>query len=147
MGIAERQIMSICKEISLPAKIENLDSLKDFVASCLGACDFDKRGILHMEVAAEEVFVNICSYAYPNTNGTVLVYFSMNELNNTAEIKFVDTGISFNPLEMELPDLSVSLLDREEGGLGIFLTGKMVSSIYYKREDGRNILVLKKSRN
>ena len=135
------------KNITVLAKIENLDSVKDFISSSLKSCGFDNRNILQMEVASEEIFVNICRYAYLDKEGEVSVSFVMDEIQNTADIKFIDTGYPFNPLLKEQPNFSIPLHEREEGGLGIFLATKMVSSLDYIRENEQNILIVRKNKS
>jgi anti-sigma regulatory factor (Ser/Thr protein kinase) len=63
----------------------------------------------------------------------------------TVTITFVDHGIPYDPLAKEDPDLSLSAEDREIGGLGIFMTKKLMDDVSYDYIDGRNILTLKKN--
>ena len=42
--------------------------------------------------------------------------------NKRLTIVITDTGISFNPLERQEPDLTLSLEERPTGGLGIYLS-------------------------
>ena len=60
-------------------------------------------------------------------------------------ITFTDTGVAYDPLAAKEPDLAAPLEERQLGGLGIFLVRKFMDSIEYRREDEKNILVLKKN--
>ncbi|MBR2853250.1 MAG: ATP-binding protein, partial [Clostridia bacterium] len=51
---------------------------------------------------------------------------------------------SFNPLEKDEPDTGLSAEEREIGGLGIFLVRKTMDSMEYRRENGFNILTIRK---
>ncbi|WP_288716113.1 ATP-binding protein, partial [uncultured Treponema sp.] len=42
------------------------------------------------------------------------------------------------------PDITLSVEEREIGGLGIFLTKKYMDSVLYERKDNRNVLTIKK---
>jgi anti-sigma regulatory factor (Ser/Thr protein kinase) len=60
-------------------------------------------------------------------------------------IIFCDSGIAFDPLAISEPDTSSALSERKIGGLGMFMVKKMMDSVDYCREDGKNILILTKS--
>jgi serine/threonine-protein kinase RsbW len=55
-----------------------------------------------------------------------------------------DDGLAFNPLEMLAPDTKQPLEERPVGGLGIHLVRTLMDEVAYRRQNGRNLLVLKK---
>lgn len=95
-----------------------------------------------ISVVVEEIFVNIASYAYPNKEGDATVTVDFN--NDDVFITFEDSGIGFNPLEREDPDITLSAEERDIGGLGIFMVKKTMDDVTYSREDGKNVLTIKK---
>jgi serine/threonine-protein kinase RsbW len=60
----------------------------------------------------------------------------------TAEVE--DDGRAFNPLEAAAPNLDASIDERPIGGLGIHLVRSVMTSVEYRRQDGRNVLTMKK---
>ena len=52
------------KELTVEAKLENLDEVLGFVDGCLEEMDCSMKTQLQIDVAVEEIFVNIASYAY-----------------------------------------------------------------------------------
>lgn len=98
-----------------------------------------------IELAVEEIFVNIAHYAYGGKNGQVKVTTKVQENPKRLCIEFIDGGIQFNPLEKPDPDISLKAEDREIGGLGIFLTKKFMDKIEYRYENGNNILTIEKN--
>ena len=50
-----------------------------------------------------------------------------------------------DPLAKEDPDIRLSADEREIGGLGIFMTKKIMDDVTYAYKDGQNILTLKKN--
>lgn len=62
-------------------------------------------------------------------------------------ITFVDHGVPYDPLAKEDPNVSLPAQDREIGGLGIFMTKRLMDEVKYEYRDGRNILTLKKGLN
>lgn len=98
-----------------------------------------------IELAVEEIFVNIAHYAYEGKNGQVKVRTKVLENPKRLCIEFIDGGIQFNPLEKPDPNISLKAEDREIGGLGIFLTKKFMDKIEYRYENGNNILTIEKN--
>ena len=55
-----------------------------------------------------------------------------------------DDGIPFNPLNQRSPDTSLSIGEREIGGLGIHLVKSMADECSYTRKIDRNVLSIMK---
>ncbi len=134
-------------ELVIDAEPENLKQVQDFIDEHLDAAGCAPKERMQIQIAAEEIFVNIASYAYAPAKGkaTVCVEVSNNPLVIT--LTFIDNGFPFNPILRENPDISATAADRDIGGLGIFMTKKFMDDIYYEFKDGKNILRLKKDLN
>jgi len=130
------------KEINIEAKLENLDRAMDFINSGLDKNNFSSTVLNEIDIAVEEIFINIANYAYGHEGGNVNISVSSEE---KTVIKFEDTGKPYNPLEQEDPNLEKSPKEREIGGLGIFLVKKIMDNVEYYRMDGKNILILTKN--
>ena len=59
-------------------------------------------------------------------------------------ITFVDCGVPYDPLAKEDPDVTLSINDREIGGLGIFMVKKSMDDMIYAYENGQNVLTIRK---
>jgi len=128
-------------EIKSEAKIEHLERLIDFVAGHAEMAGFTVNRINEIELAAEEVLVNIFQYAYPGTDGDVVIDCrSEDDVGLILEI--LDNGIPFNILEVPDPDVTAAISDREVGGLGVFFIKEMVDEARYRRKGNSNILTL-----
>ena len=92
----------------------------------------------------EEIFINIASYAYAPDKGRATVRVEVSGEPVSVTITFIDHGIPYDPLSRQDPDVTKSAEDREIGGLGIFLTRKIMDDLSYEYRDGKNILTLKK---
>ena len=99
---------------------------------------------MQIDVAVEEIFVNIASYAYEGKDGQAEIRFDFRAEDSTAVITFIDQGAPFDPLAKEDPDTGLSAEERQIGGLGIFIVKKSMDKVLYKYEDGCNILTLEK---
>jgi anti-sigma regulatory factor (Ser/Thr protein kinase) len=135
--------LTLNREVVLPASLKDLERLQNWVEEALeeAGCGGPVAG--RIGVAVEEVFVNIAKYAYNGQAGeaTVRLQLEMPWL----VMEFEDQGKPFNPLNFPPPDTSASLEDRPVGGLGIFLTVKMMDRVSYRRQGGKNCLTLWKN--
>jgi anti-sigma regulatory factor (Ser/Thr protein kinase) len=138
-----RIFLILNREVVLPASLEDLERLQAWVEDALEEADCDRRIAGRIGVAVEEVFVNIAKYAYGGKSGDATVRLQVERPWMVME--FEDWGKPFNPLDFPQPDVSVSLEDRPVGGLGIFLTVKMMDKVSYRRLDGKNCLSLWKN--
>ncbi len=124
---------------------ENMGPVNDFVHSMLpGDCSVDVLNKL--DVAVEEVYINIAHYAYTPGTGTVEISCLLERDAGVPRITIClkDSGKPFNPLAREDPDITLAAEDRDIGGLGIFLTKKFMDSVTYEYTDGHNILTMSK---
>lgn len=131
-------------KITVDAVVENLPQVIDFATEHLEERDCPMKTSMQMELVIEEIFVNICNYAYNPEVGSAT--FCMEFEDNPAAVlmTFIDNGKPYNPLEKSDPDTTLDIDEREIGGLGIFLVKKNVDEIAYNYADGKNILTMKK---
>ena len=143
----EREDVSVLDpdELDVEAVEDNLQEVKDFVESKLETADCSPKTSFHIEIALEEIFINIARYAYAPGNGRVTVRAELSDEPSAVTITFIDHGIPYDPLAKEDPDLTIPAEDRPVGGLGIFLTKKTMDEVSYEYKDGQNILTLKKN--
>ena len=131
------------EEQSLKVKAEdgNLREVLDFLDSALEAYGCPMKIQMQLEIAVEEIFVNIAHYAYPNEVRDAEVSIAVLD-GGTARITFSDSGIPYDPLAKPDPDVRLSAEDRPIGGLGIYMVKKSVDDLRYEYRDGKNILRL-----
>ena len=132
------------KEITVKAVRENLAEVLSFIEAELEQADCPIKAQMQTGVAAEEIFVNIASYAYPDGAGSATVRMEITGEPKTAVITFIDSGIPYDPLAKPDPDVTLSAEERGIGGLGIFMTKKLMDEVTYAYKGGHNILTLKK---
>ncbi len=127
--------------LELAAEEENLPQLLEFMRTRIHDGGFDDGTAGKLELAVEEMLVNVVHYAYPESSGTVSIAAGGNDAGAFV-IEISDRGIPFDPLAAPEADTSASIEDRAIGGLGIYFMRKVVHDVRYRREDGRNILTL-----
>ena len=131
-------------ELIVEAKLDNLAQVLQFVDSRLEEEDCPIGVQMKIDVAVEELFVNIASYAYAPGSGSATVRMDVEEDPKTVVITFVDCGVPYDPLAKEDPDVTLSINDREIGGLGIFMVKKSMDDMNYAYENGQNVLTIRK---
>ncbi|MCR4584491.1 MAG: ATP-binding protein [Lachnospiraceae bacterium] len=128
------------QELEIEAKDENLDTVLDMVNGQMEEMGFLPKTMIRMAVAVEEIFVNISHYAYGDKTGSAKIIVESSEEPKGVFITFIDSGIPYDPLEKEDPDITLSAEERQIGGLGIYMVKQTVDDIVYRYEDGKNIL-------
>ena len=139
------RMTEIKREIRLRAKRSQLNELLDRLDTDLRASGCPVEKIEEIRICVEEMFVNIASYAYPDTSGEVTIKERICENSPQEKILFLvfmDKGIPFNPLEHGTPDISLPEQERRIGGLGIYMVKNMTDRIGYEYQDGINCLHL-----
>ena len=131
-------------EINLPAKIENITAAQDFLHEHIDkfGCPFGL--VMQLEIAIEEIFTNISSYAYGDDTGMAIVGIETTDDPPSVSITFTDSGTPYDPLKKEDPDITLGIEDRPIGGLGIFMVKETMDDMSYEYKDGKNILTIKK---
>ena len=128
--------------LTVPAKTQYLDQVNELVSDFLKKRSATPKQVNQMLLAVEEVFVNVCSYAYRGGDGDVQI--RLFEENGRVFVRFTDGGVKYDPLKKPDPDLTLGVLEREEGGLGIYMAKKLVDKITYDFVDDKNQLTLEK---
>ena len=135
------------KELIVEAKRENLPEVQAFIEEQLDEVDCPMTTRIAIDVAVEELFVNIASYAYEHGEGIAVVQVTVHEEPLSVEITFIDNGIQYDPLAKPDPDTTLSAKERKKGGLGIFMVKKTMDNVSYEYKDGKNILTITKKLN
>lgn len=132
-------------ELETDASTERLADVQQFISEKLERADCPMKVCMQIEVAVEEIFVNIASYAYAPLSGKAKVRVELSDNPSSVSITFIDHGVPYNPLAKVDPDVHAEASDRPIGGLGIYMTKKMMDDVTYEYKDGENILTLKKN--
>ncbi len=132
------------KKLVIEASDKNLDKVLAFVDERLDALNCPAKAKIQINIAVEELFVNIAHYAYDSAVGAAEIWVSVKNDPLTAEITFIDDGKPYDPLAKSDPDVTLSAEERQIGGLGIYMVKKSMDDVQYRYERGRNILTIQK---
>ena len=120
--------------LRLSSELSRLTEIKEAIFR-LNVGDDLKRTLY---LAAEEMFVNICSYAYDAPGEATL---KITPADAGAALTFIDGGKPFDPTA-DLLDIDEYDHEHAVGGLGRFLTFSIADDYRYEYRDGKNILHL-----
>lgn len=129
------------RELVLESIDENLTEILRVLDEELesAGCDIDTR--YEIDIAVEEIFVNISDYAYGGSPGPVRIQI---EIDEGVTVTFIDEGVEFDPLKRADPDITLPEKERSVGGLGIYIVKKSMDEMTYRYDEGRNILTIRK---
>lgn len=136
------------KELVIEADRSNTPQVQAFIDEQLEEIDCPMMTQMSIDIAVEELFVNIASYAYDSEIGMAVVQVTVHEDPLSVEITFIDNGRQYDLLAKADPDTTISSAkQRKIGGLGIFMVKKSMDNVNYEYKDGKNILTIKKNLN
>ncbi len=129
----------------LEARKENLPSIAEFIGEHLAGQGFSEKEIFEVGLAVDEACSNIILHGYGEEEGQIEVELAVSPERVTVSLK--DSGVPFNPLTVEPPDLCDDVDQRKVGGLGVFIIKKTMDSVGYEYRDGKNVLSITKNRS
>lgn len=92
-----------------------------------------------LRVAVEEAVTNVIGYAHATS-----IVLTSEVRDAVLRLTVTDDGQPFDPTTAPMADTSIPADQREEGGLGILFIRRMSDALEYRRENGRNVLTIKK---
>ena len=127
------------------AELMNLPEVAVFVKDVMKECGCGREMISSMDIAVEEVYVNIASYAYEETAPSKPVWIECGTLDGDFVLCFRDQGVPYDPLQTEDP-VTGDPNGMTIGGYGIFMVRTIADSVTYEydHEKGQNVLMIKK---
>ena len=134
------------RSLVVPANEESLDEVLEFIGGELErhGCSVSPLVQTQLDMAVEEIFVNISSYAYKPAKGDVEIRCEVRGEVPSVTVQLLDRGRPFDPLAKEDADTCPEALEAREGGLGILLVKKTMDHVSYSYENGKNVLTFTK---
>ena len=124
-------------ELSLKFDVREFEKIKEAILKV----PLPRQKKLEFCLAAEECFVNVCTYAFGENPPPGERIFCTLTVSDRLTLRLVDGGKPFNPLENITPPDDYNI-DEDIGGLGRFIAVSSVDGTDYRYEDGKNVLTL-----
>lgn len=137
MTVGERQLR-------IAGVLENVWVACDFVVSQAREAGLEERAIHHCYLAVDEACTNIIEHGYGAGCTDCVIDVSCRSDPHELTITIMDDSARFDPLLRPDPNIQAPLSERGAGGWGIFFIKKLMDSVSYAYEDGRNRLVMVK---
>ena len=135
-------------EIEVPATADQLGRVNDFIHEELTQRLCPHRVQNQLDTAVEELFVNVCHYAYPEASpespGKVRIRRTYSADPQAITVDIIDDGVRYNPLAKPDPVTPDDIMDVPIGGLGILMAKRSVDTMRYKRLNGNNVVTIVK---
>ena len=131
------------RHLILHNDVQQIPQLAEFIETIAYEKKLDQSMAMSLNLALEEAVSNVIMYAYPDdSDGLVDVECVVRD--DSLEFIITDSGKPFDPTQAPEADTALGVEDRPIGGLGIFLVKKIMDSVKYERNDGKNILHMNK---
>jgi len=128
--------------LRVQSELRELGKVRQFLKKHLDGLDLSEEDIYKIELSLVEMCTNIMRYAYRRKKGEIVIKAWYEKGDFLLEIR--DSGVPFDPRQVERPTLEEMINRDEMGGLGIFLARKLMDRFSYRREDDLNILTMSK---
>ena len=113
---------------TFPGNYKSLASISEFIIFHAEAAGFPASDVYAIQTAVDEASANIIDHAYGGEDiGSILI--QVFDQKDKIVIKLTDTGLTFDPEEVPLPDITSPLEIRKERGLGIFFMQKLMDEV------------------
>ncbi len=144
LGITYRGPSASEHVLTVPAEQDELETVQNFVDEALDQLNCPEEIRIQIQIAVEELFVNIASYAYAPEKGNAVIECRTEQDPAAVTIRFRDQGVPFDPLNKQDADVTLSAEERDIGGLGIYMVKNSMDDVEYVYQKGENVLTIRK---
>lgn len=131
------------KKLNIANQLEQLTLMASFVEEVCEELELGADLVFNLNLVLEEAVTNVIMYAFPQ-GGDHVIELTAHSADGMLTLTVKDDGIAFDPTEVPEADVTLSAEERSIGGLGIFLIRQIMNEVSYQREEGHNILTMKK---
>ena len=122
-------------QLKIESQTDNLEEMRSFVSGIAEKMGFGPDERDQIELAVDEACTNVIKHAY-NYETDKVINLIVKVENEKLTIIIEDTGLGFDPGEVELPDMDQYIKEMRVGGLGIYLMKTLMDEIDYEIEPG-----------
>ncbi|HOJ50518.1 MAG TPA: ATP-binding protein [Spirochaetota bacterium] len=125
-------------KLNIEPNIESLEKTRESVNNAIIQLVGDQPWLYELNLAIEEVIVNIIDHG----SKAVTINVTLERKNNELVVEIIDTSIPFDITKKEVPDLQKHYREYKNRGLGVFLIKNIADNLKYRYENGKNILTI-----
>ena len=130
--------------IRLPIDLKEIERLNRIVRQFGDLHEVPSRALYAVNLALDEVVTNVVRHGYDDVPSGEEFVACLTAVAGELTTEVQDGGKEFNPLDAPTPDLTAPLDERTLGGLGVHLVRSLMDRVEYRRENGKNVLTMRK---
>ena len=120
--------------LRLTVELKDLAQIRRFVQESAEAFGVAARDVPNVLLAVDEAVTNVILHGYAGHGGPIEIVVS--RLPGALVIRLHDEARPFDPTGVPAPDLTIPLVERAPGGLGIHLIRQIMDELSYRRRPG-----------
>jgi len=132
------------KELRIKNQISELERVAQFIEEIGDELHLDMELQMNLNLVMEEMVSNVIFYAYPKESDSEIELLAKSD-GKSLTFVLSDQGKEFDPTAQEDADPDVNPIDREIGGMGIFIVKNIMNRVTYQRLEGKNLLTMTKN--
>jgi serine/threonine-protein kinase RsbW len=131
------------ESIIVPATLDSLATISQFITDATTRVGLDDHAAWQVQLAVDEAATNIIQHGYDQAPGEIGLAWRVEDGQLIVTLR--DTGRRFNPDDVPAPDITSPLEERQAGGLGIYLMGRLMDNVQFTFDDQHgNLLTMTK---
>jgi len=133
------------KTLKVHSTLSELNKIRAFIQTNLQVHNISEQDYYIIELSLLEICINIIRYAYPEDDEQGEIILKTWQVDNKIFLEIRDSGTPFDPRFLKKPDIEEIMKSGQKGGLGVFLTKRLMDGLDYRRENEQNILTIYKT--
>ena len=124
------------KTIHIESRTERLIAVREFISAAAREFGFTDEEVSKVALAVDEACTNIIKHAYQFDPGKK-ISITVKPVESAFEVVIHDNGKTFNPADVQAPDMKEYLSHYRKGGLGVYLMKTLMDKIEYNIRPGQ----------
>ena len=132
------------ESLNVPATLDSLATISMFITDATSRAGLDDHAAWQVQLAVDEASTNIIQHGYSDgTPGEIELAWRVDGPDLIVTLR--DRGRRFNPDDVPAPDITSPLEERQAGGLGLYLMGRLMDAVEFEFDDAQgNLLTMTK---
>jgi serine/threonine-protein kinase RsbW len=128
------------ESLTVPATLDSLATISAFITDATARAGLDDHAAWQVQLAVDEASTNIIQHGYDQAaHGEIQLGWQVD--GDALIVTLRDRGRSFDPDDVPAPDISSPLEERQAGGLGLYLMGRLMDSVQFEFDDQQGNLL------
>ena len=122
------------QSLTVPATLDSLARISAFITDATARAGLDDHAAWQVQLAVDEAATNVIQHGYAEAPpGDIELQWHLE--SDQLVVSLLDRGRRFSPEDVPAPDITSPLEERQSGGLGLFLMGKLMDSVQFNFDD------------